>query len=93
MDDVTGDLNPLVEQLRRAQAFAKLHGPACAQELLTRNTTGVLPFEGRMVDLRRLCSWAEPHALQVAEKLVSDVALDALANQRTPVPYDGRDTE
>lgn len=74
------DSQVLRAELEAARNFANRYAALCARELLERNETGILP-SGRVRELARLCSYAGPHALQVAEKLVTDVAIEMVAHQ------------
>jgi hypothetical protein len=62
------------KQLETARQYTALHIVTLARELLERDETGVLP-NGRMRELRDLCTFAGIQAMLVAESLVKKQAL------------------
>ncbi|HBO7965266.1 TPA: hypothetical protein L5C46_003733 [Pseudomonas aeruginosa] len=73
--------NTLTLARDRANAFARLHLQECAAELLSWKETSLLPTDGRIRELAKLCAeFTGPVAsLGVAEATVYSIALQALS--------------
>ncbi|AJA17220.1 hypothetical protein ACR3H8_27560 [Pseudomonas aeruginosa] len=78
--------NTLTLARDRANDFARLHLQECAVELLRWKKTSLLPTDGRVRELAKLCSEiAGPAAsLSLAEATVYDLALQALSTPDFP---------
>ena len=65
--------------LETAKQFAREHLAACAQDIITWDTTGNLP-EGRFKELAEIAKDCTPaHHLRFAEDVVKTVALETVA--------------
>ncbi|HGF9701767.1 hypothetical protein [Pseudomonas aeruginosa] len=87
--------NTLTLARDRANAFARLHLPECAAELLSWKETSLLPTDGRIRELAKLCAeFTGPVAsLGVAEATVFSVALQALTGAQPEVRRFSIDTD
>lgn len=70
------------QQLQEAQEYTQRHLAELAYELLEWHKTGILR-DGKVRELARLCDFAGPSALAVAEKLISDECLEIVARAQT----------
>lgn len=87
--------NTLTLARDRANAFARLHLQECAAELMSWKETSLLPTDGRIRELAKLCAeFTGPVAsLGVAEATVYSVALQALTGPQSEVRRFSIDTD